>query len=415
MHATSIALITSVLAIAAGAPAAAAPRLEQGDLLVTDYGGGSVLHVDPDTGNVRSFSPRAGSGPNLLVGPWGIAIDPGGAVLVVSYFTGQLISIDPTTGVQTQVQAIDSFDPVPTAHALDLGTHPAGIAISEFPDENAARDVFVGAHHDDDFGVFGRLYRVERDILGVRSVPLVSSELLLNPFGLALVESGVGAPDSIYLATASGLVSYLPAIGTLTDVYPGGADGPYINDVAVGEIVAFSRKHLCGDPDNGVYRPAFEPILLASLSCPTGIDFAVDGSGDLYVADLVDDNGSSARVVRLSDDGSSWTESLIAELPNRVPFGIAVSPITFAPEPGHSAGAALALAALALLRLRVAWAARSRKTSRRRSGVAYASCRAGRRHRGQRSPVITARAARAASACGGSGITKETSSAYASL
>ena len=72
-------------------------RVQAGDLLAVDRGNDRILHFVPQTAQVYDFSPRAGSGPNRLDQPNGIAVDPDGTVFVTNA-SGELISIDPTAG-----------------------------------------------------------------------------------------------------------------------------------------------------------------------------------------------------------------------------------------------------------------------------------------------------------------------------
>lgn len=113
-----------VLVFAGIAPTAAA-RLTPGDLLVLDASNQKILHVDVASGAVDDFAPRGG-GSNLIDVPRGIASSPEGEVYVTNYVDGTLVRIDAASGAQSILEFFSGG----TGGPLDLGAHPAGVAVS---------------------------------------------------------------------------------------------------------------------------------------------------------------------------------------------------------------------------------------------------------------------------------------------
>lgn len=337
-----IGALLCALALHAGAgAAAAAPQLRAGDLLVTDPNNHRVLHVDPATGDVRAFSPRAGSGPNLLSAPAGIAIDADTGPLVVDTATNKLIAINPTTGAQSEVRyripqgGID--DP------LDIGSYPRGIAVSRAKiDEYDLGDAFVAS--------YGAVYRVERDLVNTISTPLVTDATITSPDSLALdraSETGLllanaGQLLAIDLSPVGLSVYYTPPSGFVTGV-----------DWTLG--LEIGLQVTCGGVDSGVYDyagggPSFSPRAAGSpwFGCPGAI--TVDPA--TFETYAVDAGASPEQIVAVASTGG--TRRLVATLPatepQTIPFDLDVSPVTFAPEPGAQALGLLAIALLAGIR-----------------------------------------------------------------
>src|SRR5215813_1044977 len=176
-------------------------QLRQGDVLVSDTYGSRILYVDTQAGTTTDFSPRAGSGANLLQSPQGIAIDPDGPIFVVDEQTNRLISIDPSTGVQSVVDEVSivSGDLGP----LNVGTAPRGLRIS--PDKNPClgclRELYISES--------GAIYEVTRGTFqGTSAVSLSTDPLLTQDYNdIAIDESG-GTLVALYVTGYEGIVSY---------------------------------------------------------------------------------------------------------------------------------------------------------------------------------------------------------------
>jgi hypothetical protein len=334
---------SALLAAALLAPRSAhALQLEAGDLLVTDYAGDRVLLVDPVTHAALVFSPRAGSGPNLLDGPGGIAIDPDGEILVVSSLSAKLISIDPATGAQTEVRRRNLINFPPTEGPLDIGDLPWGIdVVTAAPSLTDRRDVYIGSE--------GAIYRVTRSESLTTASPLITNSSLVNQIDLAIGDE-TGAAPVLFVTSDEGLIRYDDPPGAFTVVVPG-AGMRSADYLSAGPHLDYVQRDSC--PGGAAYRSyggsSFSPFDATLIPCPWGIGI---GKGPVSAFDgviYVTDWGGVAtppRVVRFLIPAYE-APSVAADLPpGSQPIDVAVSPVTFAPEPEALALAAGALAAL---------------------------------------------------------------------
>ncbi len=329
------ALMTLLSTLVAVAQDAHALDLRQGDLLISDLVGDKILHVDPDTGTVQDFSPRDG-GTNLLAGPAGIAIDPDGTIFVASSATSKLIAIDPLTGEQSEV--------VGTQGPLDIGTETFGLDISDHKSSpQDRRDLYVASE--------GVIYRVGRSASLVAAAPLVADPLLELQRDLAIAEVA-GNLDAIYIATAAGIVRYQPSTPSVEVLYA--PQQIFVLDIDWVESLVLTQIRFCGDEDDSgvfAFAGAATPIATGSfVLCPEALAGSrLSGHLELFVTD----NGADglpptlAKVAEVS--AGTFEQSFIATLPEGTePIAVAVSPITFTPEPGATALAIVAMASIAL-------------------------------------------------------------------
>jgi len=312
--------------------------LRAGDLLVTDRNNGRVLRVDLQNGIVSTFSPRAGTG-NELVAPAGIGFSES-ALYVADSVTNHLVAIDPVTGEQTA--HTDGSGPVA------LGSEPWGLDFSNF----FATSVSPASQ------------QVHRTYLVYGTpTPAVNggSALLADAHGIAALSLNnlvVAGGSAGLVSVDQGAVSLITAPTVGDQAYDVERDG-----------AGWAWTELSDDcVDGALFRDVGGPPLLVSsgsyLRCPVSLAVGSDAGGWVaYVGDTLWPGGGSARVIRVRDTG---TQSFVVQLPPGVaptrPAGIAIAPADVIPEPG---GALLGLGALlALFGL-----------SRRRSGTALAARR----------------------------------------
>lgn len=123
-----------------------------GQLLVSDYtpvdpNDGRLIRVDPATGQQTLVSDNTISTANLMRGPWSVAVEASGRVLVADFLSGNLIGVDPATGQQSVV----SNNAVSTENLMG---NPAGLAIEP------SGQVLVADHSGSGGPVTGSVYRV---------------------------------------------------------------------------------------------------------------------------------------------------------------------------------------------------------------------------------------------------------------
>lgn len=112
----SIALLAT--AMLAAAPALASAAIEPGDIVVTNYSGfsnGSVIKIDPETGEQDYVTNFAMSTLDLLSLPQGIVLEDDGNLLVSDVGINAIVRVDPGTGEQSLVSNNSSPGP-PTAN-----------------------------------------------------------------------------------------------------------------------------------------------------------------------------------------------------------------------------------------------------------------------------------------------------------
>ncbi|MCJ7626030.1 MAG: NHL repeat-containing protein, partial [Anaerolineaceae bacterium] len=162
-----------VLATCCMTGAARAVTLEPGDLIVADFNGafdgpvgsplgGRIIKVDPDTGAQTIIS----SG-NLLNGPYDVALDATGNIIVMDAFDQQIIKVNPADGSQTVISEGGLF------HT------PHGIAI------DAAGKIIVA---DVWYGGTGGILKVD-PVTGAQTV-ISSGGSLIRPSGVTIDAAG---------------------------------------------------------------------------------------------------------------------------------------------------------------------------------------------------------------------------------
>jgi hypothetical protein len=323
-------------------PIAAAAALRTGDILAISAG--VVVRVDPGTGAVSAFSPRVGSGPNLLSSPSDITSDAEGEVFVIDL--GKLIQIDTATGAQHEVRA---FNPqVIGDYPLDLGVSPWGVATSPIaPSGLNGRGVFVGSH--------GALYEVVRDAFnGTYTLVFGSFDSgWENYLGQSVsIEDLGGGNVAAWVGTYSGV---LEGTGTpLAALYTeGGAS--ILGTRWVGGVTYVSRVFgvYCSDfpADNGVYALSYDSFISTwslhmfvsggDLSCPGPIA-AQEQPFALYVTDRSQTPNRIVKVTGLLTPQTSFVATM--------PGSQVISSLTvYMPEPASDLEGGAALTALLAL------------------------------------------------------------------
>jgi hypothetical protein len=349
--------LAGAVAIAAPNSASGAFRIAPGDLLVADRGNARILAVDRDTGAVRDFSPRAGSGANLLDAPADLVSLADGSVYVVDQGIHDLIRIDAATGAQSLVQnCILEFPPVCTP--VGVGDIPRGIDV-------------IGPEPSFVVAATNELRRVRYE--GAPSYRWSSEALAINVAGVHreaayFYYASIPPVELIYTIAERGALLYL--IGSTTyPIYDPGLHRVTSLDTNQLGTVYFTET----EPDasdcvasasavrwfNGFTLFGPETLWLSGepLRCPEAIALAQEAVYDaIYVADVDISTTEPARLLRL-DYGFPYLVTVLAPLPDAtmqtLPSAIAI----YAPEPQGLAAACAALLALAC-----------RRRSRRRSG-----------------------------------------------
>ena len=309
--------------------------LKTGDLLVTDFNNARVLRVEPGTGTVTPFSPRSGSGTNLLVHPTGIAFAtalPIGSVdkviYVADFETSQLIAIDPKTGSQSVVR--DYY----TGGPLSIGGGPWGIAWTSY------------------FGDLGGLWVVASNTAELRLLVVRSGDVanLYPPiYGLDLGTRGVslGALSTgatLLLAANEGLEQFSPGTGYLPPDYVP-PDARRINDVVGIDAGQFGSTLMaeCSPSSGAVRWFGFAEGIAVNLAtggflrCPLSLGLSgigLSGMDTIFVGDAASDSGGAGQIVRVRALGSSglYDQSLVASLPDPTggnptrPVGLVIAP-----------------------------------------------------------------------------------------
>jgi len=315
-------------------------RVEAGDLLGVVQGTDRILHIVPQTEQVYDFSPRQGSGPNRLFQPNGIAIDPDGTVFVTNA-SGELISIDPSTGAQSVVRAFDilfgDFGPV------DIGAAPRSIDISDYKaSPSDRRDLYVLSADG--------IRRIDRAAGSLSSEILVAPDATIaNAIGLSIADDATG-PSSAWVATTTEAALY-DFVGGLPSTYSLGATVGGIDfrgTASLGTLI-YSRSFGFANSGNGVF------LLLGPLS--TGGSFFYPSAVAttppsqplvIYTAQLT----SPPQIVAAAPSGSDYVQTpIVLGGESGSITAMAVSPAAL-PELGFGAGAFSACFALAALRAR---------------------------------------------------------------
>ncbi|MBS1215675.1 MAG: hypothetical protein H6R20_649, partial [Proteobacteria bacterium] len=202
---------------------------------------------------------------NLISTPRGIASSPEGQVYVTNYDGATLVQIDAATGAQQILEFFSSGIGGP----LDLGTHPAGVAVSPAaPGTGGFRDVYVSSQ--------GALYRVERTLFDTTSA--------MTPY-----PSGHESSNGLFLALyASGVVQGYIGVGQSVLQFNGGTISTLID--LIGEISGLawmpfspfvSRANTtCPSSSNGVAEIAYDQFFFQYVAqdFATGGDLACPGA-----------------------------------------------------------------------------------------------------------------------------------------
>ena len=320
----------------------AALQLRQGDLLVTDSANARVLLVDPATGDVHAFSPRTGSGANLLFAPAGIAIDPDGVIFVADSFANRIVMIDPSTGAQSVVHDYSTqfgdFGP------SDVGTAPAGLDLEDTVEGLDRRDLFVASADG--------LYRVSLSFDSTLASPLSSGADVQLGTDVA-VQQYLGVDSSLWVVANGVLVRYFFEDGSTQALTDSGARN--VVGVEYAFATALFTRSQCYQASslNGLfaYDGSFDGTQLEQhgyASC-LGRPLSVASASLLY------GTYADTQIVELVPLINGYASSIVATLPQGdvapIAADLAVSPVTFpAPEPSMMLLAVAALGALAARR-----------------------------------------------------------------
>src|SRR5690606_7404969 len=206
-------------------------------LLVTDFNNAVVWRVRPN-GQVSAFSARTGSGPNRLVHPAGIAVQPSGQVSVADNATGEPPEIDPDTGAQRAISTF-FYDSATTSYVPGtLGAGPYGLDIDLL-------GVVLVTASDSDQMFEGTI----ANGLGFFKDASFGSLGPSGPYGVAALRLGT----SDFIAVANGANGWLDAINASADLFPSAHPNGVVWDTAIGfgliKIVFFVEQV----PGGGVF------------------------------------------------------------------------------------------------------------------------------------------------------------------
>lgn len=322
-----------------------AQGLAAGDLVVSDLANARVLRVRPN-GAVSVLSPRAGSGPNRLDAPTGIAVAPDRTVYVVDNDLDALIEIDPATGAQTEIPLFRISNGAYVESST--GQEPWGLAL-------------------DDFGVLwvsasaSNIVRRIGIATGVVETVLNSNDLGTGggPYGVWVQHDGleteliIANADSGTYLFAPGTEEVLPPFDPSATVWDVDLIEDQLNLLLTLQRTPGSGAFSCGG-DSGLYGNVLgtDGALATGglIRCPYAMVLADDA---IYIAEAASTIGGGARVVRV--ERGNFEDSLLANLPDGVsdtiPAGIAY---VAAPEAASGVAASLAVACLWTLRRQAA-------------------------------------------------------------
>jgi hypothetical protein len=317
-------------------------EVQAGDLLAVDQLNNRILHVVPQTGQTYNFSPRGGSGTNRLNAPNGIAIDPDGTVFVTNQ-SGELIAIDPVTGVQSVVHAFDillgDFGPV------DIGLTPRSLDISDYTaSPSDRRDLYVLSTDG--------IRRIDRTATSLVAEIVVDPDATIANLAsqISIVDDATG-PGSAWIATPADAVLYdfsgdPPAPQTLGATIAG---IDFHGTAAAGDLFYF-RSFAPVSTSNGVFT-LLAPVSLGGFFI---FDFASITTTPpsqplaIYVALLT----LPPLIVAVTPSGNDYVQNTLSmNVADATLVAMAVSPAAL-PEPGLGSGALSAGLALAMLRER---------------------------------------------------------------
>jgi hypothetical protein len=346
---TRLGTAVATAAIAVLASPGPAEAFKTGDLLalLSSGSGNRIVAVDPDTGTVSDFSPRPGSGANLIDDgihlPAGIASDPEGEVFVT--FNEKLIEVDAATGVQHEVRG---FNPqILGDFPLDLGTDPEGIAVSPVaPSGHDGRSIFIASD--------SAVYEVDRSFFFGTGASVFASYPGGFSYGNSLSAEDLGG-GTVAVWTNNFTSVVTGEQGSLQSIYSEPTTSPQpelSHSLELGGVIYLTRIFglYCSDnpSENGLYALSYNTFISAylltsfatggDLSCP-GVIAAVANPFNLYVGSNV--SVLPARIIKVSGAQNAQT-SILATFDNSNLQGLAV----YAPEPAVALGEGAALFAL---------------------------------------------------------------------
>lgn len=334
----------SLASLAWPAPARA-QGLAAGDLVVSDLANARVLRVRPN-GVVSVLSPRAGSGPNRLDAPTGIAVAPDQTVYVVDNDLDALIEIDPATGEQTKIPLFRISNGAYVESST--GQEPWGLALDDFG------VLWVSASASNIVRRIGIATGVVETVLNANDLGTGS-----GPYGLWVkhdvleTELIVANADAGSYFFQPGNEEIIPPFDVSASVWDVELIEDQINLLLMLQRTPGSGAFSCGE-DSGLYGNVLGsngPLAVGGLiRCPYAMVLDADA---IYVAEAASTIGGGARVVRVNR--GDFADSVLANLPDGVsdtiPAGIAY---VAAPEATSGVTALLAIACLWTLRRQTA-------------------------------------------------------------
>ncbi len=281
-----------------------------GNVYITDYGNNRALKV-PWTGSSYGSQTTVGTG---LSYPTGIAVDSGSNVYIADYGNNRIVRVPWTGNSYGSETALGTGFSGPYAISVDLN---GNVYVADYADSSYVlklqRTANFGAVAVGAISQVQPLYFVF-DSPGTLSAAQV---VMQGATGLDFVDSGTGtckADGTNYAAGATCTVDV-----TFAPTLPGVRYGAAMLRDAGGNTIATGYVYGTGTAPQLAFPPGVQSTIVGPPSVNGPLGLAVDGSGNVYIADSVNN-----RVVKQTFSGGTYTQTIVSTGPLSGPRGVAV-------------------------------------------------------------------------------------------